>query len=240
MSIKFSPKNVINKNNKRQQMMPFFLGALAGFLALLGILIIVMVVSGARNPFKAMFATNTPTPTITLTPSITPLPSETPTITPTEGPTATNTPAGPQQYVVQAGDNCWSIAQAFEVDLLVLLQVNNFGNACPIVAGDTIIIPAQNAELPTETPLPTDLARGTIIIYTVKLGDTLQSIADKFNSTIESIKNLNNITDENSIKVGDQLKVRYMIATRTPTLAPTSTRGNVVTPLPSKTPTPKQ
>jgi len=239
MSINFTPKNVVNKKNNRQQMMPFFLGALAGFLALLGILIIVMVVSGARNPFAAMFATNTPTPTITLTPSNTPPPTETPTITPTEGPTPTNTPAGPQQYIVQQDDNCWSIANAFGVDLLVLLQVNNFGNECPIAPGDTIIIPAQNAELPTETPLPTDLARGTIIEYTVKLGDTLQSIADKFDSTIESIKNLNNITNENSIKVGDKLRVRYLLATRTPTLAPTSTRGNVVTPLPSVTPTPK-
>ena len=239
MSINFTPKNVVNKKNNRQQMMPFFLGALAGFLALLGILIIVMVVAGARNPFAAMFATDTPTPTITLTPSNTPPPTDTPTITPTEGPTPTNTPAGPQQYIVQQDDNCWSIANAFGVDLLVLLQVNNFGNDCPIAPGDTIIIPAQNAELPTETPLPTDLARGTIIEYTVKLGDTLQSIADKFDSTIESIKNLNNITNENSIKVGDKLRVRYLLATRTPTLAPTSTRGNVVTPQPSVTPTPK-
>lgn len=239
MSINFTPKNVVNKKNNRQQMMPFFLGALAGFLALLGILIIVMVVAGARNPFAAMFATDTPTPTITLTPSNTPPPTDTPTITPTEGPTPTNTPAGPQQYIVQQDDNCWSIANAFGVDLLVLLQVNNFGNDCPIAPGDTIIIPAQNAELPTETPLPTDLARGTIIEYTVKLGDTLQLIADKFDSTIESIKNLNNITNENSIKVGDKLRVRYLLATRTPTLAPTSTRGNVVTPQPSVTPTPK-
>mgnify|MGYP000891942293 CR=1 FL=1 len=239
MSINFTPKNVVNKKNNRQQMMPFFLGALAGFLALLGILIIVMVVAGARNPFAAMFATDTPTPTITLTPSNTPPPTDTPTITPTEGPTPTNTPAGPHQYIVQQDDNCWSIANAYGVDLLVLLQVNNFGNDCPIAPGDTIIIPAQNAELPTETPLPTDLARGTIIEYTVKLGDTLQSIADKFDSTIESIKNLNNITNENSIKVGDKLRVRYLLATRTPTLAPTSTRGNVVTPQPSVTPTPK-
>lgn len=236
MSIKFTPKNV-NKKGNRQQMMPFFLGALAGILALLGIFIIVMVVAGAKNPFAAMFATDTPTPTMTVTPSPSPMPSATPTITPTLGPTATFTPAGPQQYQVKANDNCWSIANAFGVDLLVLLQVNNFGNTCPIVAGQVIIIPAQNAQLPTETPIPTDLARGTIIIYTVKLNDTLQSIADKFNSTIESIKTLNNITDENSIKVGDQLKVRYMIATRTPTLAPTSTLGNLVTPLPSKTPT---
>jgi LysM repeat protein len=239
MSIKFTPKNVIKKSDKRQQMMPFFLGALAGFLALLGIFIIIMVVVGARNPFALMFATDTPTPTVTLTPSPSPLPTETPTITPTSGPTATETPAGPQQYMVKADDNCWSIASAFGVDLLVLLQANNFGNTCPIVPGQTIIIPAQDAQLPTETPIPTDLARGTIIVYTVKLGDTLQSIADKFNSTIESIKTLNTITDENSIKVGDQLKVRWLLATRTPTIAPTSTLGNLVTPLPSKTPTPK-
>ena len=241
MSDKNSPKSVIQKFEKRQQMMPFFLGALAGFLALLGILIIVVVIAGANNPFAGLFATKTPTPTMTFTPTITPLPSLTPTITETLGPTATNTPAGPMQYVVKEGDNCSAIADSFGVDLLVLLQINNFNGGCPIIPGQTITIPAQGQVLPTKTPLPTGLPRGTEISYTVEAGDTLQSIADEFDSTVASIKTLNKITDENSIQVGDVLKVRINLATRTPTLAPTSTLANqnLVTPLPSKTATPK-
>lgn len=239
MNSKNSPKNVISRFEKRQKMMPFFLGALAGFLAMLGLVIIVMVVAGANNPFAGIFATKTPTPTITVTPSPSPLPSDTPTITPTAGPTETPVPVGPQQYVVQSGDNCVALADSFGVNLEVLLALNNLDQNCSIIPGQTIIIPAQNAVMPTRTPLPTGLPRGTVIMYTVESGDSLQSIADEFDSTIADIKSQNKLTDENAIYVGQVLKIRINLATRTPTIAPTSTPGNLVTPLPSATPTKK-
>ena len=52
-------------------------------------------------------------------------------------------------------------------------------------------------------------------------GDTLQSIAAKFNSTGEDIAKINKITDPNSIQVGQVLEVRVNIATPTPTLTNT-------------------
>jgi LysM repeat protein len=240
MNNKNSPKSVINRFERRRQMMPFFLGALAGFLALLGIMIIVIVVAGANNPFSRAFATKTPTPTMTLTPTVTPLPTNTPTITPTSGPTNTSTPAGAQYYLVLANDTCWSIMTAFKVDLDVLLALNNLDQNCSIYPGETIIIPAQDASLPTRTPLPTDFPRGSIITVVVQLGDTLQSLADEFNSTVEDIVKLNKLANANAISPGQTLQIRYMIATRTPTLVPTSTKAkvNLVTPLPTATPTP--
>jgi LysM repeat protein len=234
MSDKNSPKNVINRFEKRQQMMLFFLGALAGILALLGIFIIVLVVAGANNPVKGLFATKTPTPTVTFTPSPSPLPSETPTITPTEGPTATATYVGPQQYVVVSGDYCSTIADAFKVDLEVLLAINGLDQNCNIIPGQTITIPAQGQTMPTRTPLPTDTARGTVITVTVRSGDTLQSLADEFNSTVDDIVKRNKITND-TIYVGQTLQIRYLIATRTPTIAPTSTPAKLVTPLPTAT-----
>jgi len=219
-------------------MMPFFLGALAGFLALLGIAIIVLVVAKANNPFSGLFATKTPTPTVTFTPSPSPLPSDTPTITPTEGPTITPTYAGPQQYQVQAGDNCVSIADNFGVDLEVLLALNSLDNNCSIVAGQIIIIPAQGQTLPTRTPLPTGLPRATVITVTVQTGDSIQSLADEFDSTVADIVSENKLTDANSIYIGQVLKIRINLQTKTPTLAPTSTPANLVTPPPTRTPTP--
>ncbi len=46
-----------------------------------------------------------------------------------------------------------------------------------------------------------------IITYTVKDGDTLSSLASKFNITSDTIKWANNITDETSIKPGDNLTI---------------------------------
>ena len=52
-----------------------------------------------------------------------------------------------------------------------------------------------------------DLNTYSMVIYFVKPGDTLWKIAKMFRSTVEDIKNINNIEDENMIKVGQQLYI---------------------------------
>lgn len=234
MSEKDTQKSVTYTFGKKQKpkMNPFFMGVISGFLALLGLVIIIMVISGGRNPLAAAFATDTPTPTITLTPSSSP----TATMEVTQGPTSTNTPTGPQEYMVKQDDTCWAIAEAFGIELDVFLAYNGFESGCNIIPGDVIKIPPSDAQLPTATPFPTDFPRGSEFLYTVQLGDTIVSIADQFNDDYNQLISRNKITDVNSIQAGDQLKVRYNIMTRTPTLAPTSTL-NLVTPAPSATPT---
>lgn len=234
MNQKNTPQDVINKFAKRQKFMPYILGGLAGILALLGILIIIAVATGSANPFKAIFSTKTPTATATFTPTATvpsPTPSNTPTMTLTPTETATVTPSGPQYYEVQQYDNCADIAAKFNVDLLVLLAINNFGGECNIVPGQKILIPAQGQELPTPTPLPSDLPRGTVIEYTVRTGDSLATIASVFNTTVEDIMLQNNLKDENLIYLGQVLKIRVNLVTPTPTVAPTSTlAGQLINP----------
>ena len=242
MNQKDNPQNVINKFAKRQKFMPYILGGLAGVLALAGIFIIVAVVTGSGNPFKAIFSTKTPTATATFTPTATqpsPTPSLTPTVTETPTPTLTVTPSGPQFYEVKQYDDCWSIAQAFNVDLLLLLAINNFpAGTCPIVPGQRILIPGPNQTLPTSTPLPSNLPRGTKILYTVQFGDTLASIASQFNSTMEDIMAENKITDVNLISVGQVLTIRVNLVTPTPTVQPTSTLSGYLITAPASTSTP--
>ncbi len=245
MNQKDNPQSVIDKYSKRQKFMPYVLGGLAGILALAGIFIIISVATGSGNIFKGLFATKTPTPTATFTPTATvpsPTPTMTPTITETPLPSATATPSGPQYYTVKEGDDCWTLANTFGVDLLVLLAINNFhSGTCPIIPGTDIIIPAPGQALPTSTPLPSDIARGTEIEYTILSGETLADIATRFNSTLEDIKTRNNIEDENVIYVGQVIKVRVNLVTATPTLAPTSTLSLTTakpTTNPTVTPTP--
>lgn len=241
MNQKDNPQNVINKFSKRQKTMPYILGGLAGLLAVVGIFIIIAVVTGKGNPLKSIFATKTPTATATFTPtatvpsptpSMTPMPTETPTLEPTV------TPSGPQIYEVKDGDNCYSIAAAFDVDLLVLIAINGFpSGTCPIVPGQKIYIPAPDQALPTPTPLPTGLPRGFEIQYTIQSGDTLENLASRFNSTVEDIMKTNKITDQNAIEVGQIITIRINLVTPTPTVAPTSTlSGYLVTPVGTATP----
>ncbi|MFZ6020559.1 MAG: LysM peptidoglycan-binding domain-containing protein [Chloroflexota bacterium] len=227
MSGKNSPQSVIDSYRKRQKMMPYLTWGLAGLLVLMGIILIILWVSGGSRPQIALFSSPTPTATSTLTPSPVP-PTATVTMTPTETetptPTLTFTPSGPFEYTVQSGDTCFDLAVKYEVDLLVLLALNNFpAGQCPIREGDKILIPAPNQTLPTETPLPTGLPRGTRIEYVVKTGDTLDYIASLFNSTVDDIMLQNKITDKNLISAGQTLIVRVNLVTPTPTRPPTLT-----------------
>ena len=135
----------------------------------------------------------------------------------------TPTPTGPFEYTVQENDNCWGISQEFEVDINVLLALNNFGGSCPIKPGDKILIPTKDQQLPTETPLPTDFVPGTKIEYTIKIGDSLDTIAARFNTTVDSILTENKLEDANTIFAGQVLVIRAYIVTATPTVPPTST-----------------
>jgi LysM repeat protein len=225
------PQEFIESYRKKQQWMPFVLGGIAVILVVVGIVVLVMSMSGSGG--ISLFATKTPTPTITYTPTpITPTATLTltPTVTDTPEPTVTLTPSGPFEYTVLENDSCWDIAIKYEVDINVLLALNNFGSGCPIKPGDKILIPAPNQKLPTETPLPSNIARGTKIEYILKSGDSLDMVAAKFNSTIEAILKENKIAeaDANKIFAGEKIIVPVNLVTATPTLAPTSTSAAAV------------
>ena len=230
-------KNVISSYRKKQKIGPYIIGAIAILLAIAGItLLVIYLVGGGGVPKIGLFNTDTPTPTATFTPTpVTPTATATltPTVTNTPTITPTNTPNAPFEYEVQEGDNCTSIAEQFEVDIEVLLALNNLSSSCFITPGQTILIPAPGQQLPTATPLPTDIAPGTLIQYTVRPGDSLNALAEQFNSTVERIieetneyrreNDLDEMEDANDIFVGDILIIPVFIVTPVPTNTPTLT-----------------
>jgi LysM repeat protein len=227
MNRKDSPQSVIDSYRRRQQMAPYFMAGLAVLLVVVGIIILIVWFTGsgkARMGPVALFASPTATVTETTTPTLVP-PTATVTITITVTNTATNTvvptPSGPYEYKVQENDTCWDIAVKHKVGLDVLLALNNFGTACPIKPGETIMIPQAGAELPSPTPISTGMTGK--IDYIVQLGDTLASIATRLHSTVEAIMKENKIKDANKINVGDKLIIPVNIVTATATSAPTKT-----------------
>lgn len=232
MNRKDSPQSVIDSYRRRQQMAPYFLAGLAVLLVVVGIIILVVWYAGngkTKVSPMSLFASATPTATETATPTpVTPTATVTssPTVTVTATATNTATAAGPYEYTVLDGDNCWSIAVDKKVDLAVLLALNGFdGNTCPIAPGGKILIPQAGAQLPTETPRPTALpgAAGEKIEYVVKSGDSIGSIAEKFNTTVSEILKENKIKDANKINIGDKLKITTDTIKPIPTQTPTKT-----------------
>jgi LysM repeat protein len=232
MHDKNSPQSVIDSYKKKQKMMPFLVGGLAILLLVVGIIILVVWLSAPGRLIGKMVATDTPTPTATFTPTpTTPTPTPTATSTATDTPTGsfTATPSGPLEYTVVENDTCWGLLIKFEIQLEALMALNpTLGTACILNPGDILYIPQKGmvVELPTETPIPTGLPRGTRIQYTVRTGDTLQGIASRFNSTIEAIMAIasNGITDPQSIEAGKVILVPVNLVTPTPTRTITVTR----------------
>lgn len=176
-----------------------------------------------------LFPTLTPTPTFTPTPVIPTatlfVPSDTATVT------LTPTRSGPVTYTVVSGDTLFAIAQTYGVDVAALIAYNNLPSP-GLSVGQEIIIPPPNftpAPSPTETPIPTNLRPGVIITYTIKAGDVLGLVAERFGARLVDVMIVNGITDPNNIQVGEQIKIPYHSLTGTPitptrTPRPTSTK----------------
>ena len=224
-----SSKNVINSYRKRRlQKGPLLLyGAVA--LVIIGVIMLVIWLAGPDRPLGMMFATDTPTPTLTFTPTNTSTPTLTPTETATPTVTMTGTPSEPFPYTIQEGDSLESIAQRFNLGengsqlIYFANQEVMEANEGVIFVGQTITIPPPGSTLPTTTPIPPDLRSGTLIEYRVLPGDTLAGIAAKFNSITENIIEENEIENANALQVGDVLQIPVNLVTPTATLPPSST-----------------
>ncbi|MBA4380243.1 MAG: hypothetical protein C0393_06155 [Anaerolinea sp.] len=224
---------------KRQKWTPFIIGGMAILLVVIGVIILVVGFSGGGG-FN-LFSTQTPTPTITPSPTNTPIPTSTPTITPTPTDTPTPTPSVPYNYTVVEGDSLIKIAKDHGLDdngyLVILLlnpQINP--NTQIIFVGQTILLPPPGMQLPTATTVPSNAPPGTKINYFVMPGDSLGSIANKLNSTIDDIvknnKDLLKDGDKTVIYPGWTLVVRINLVTPQPTSTPAVTQ----TPTATKTP----
>ena len=235
-----SPQNVINQYKKRQKAGPMLVWIIAIALVVVGLIFIIVWLFGSGGPSFTFFATDTPTVTSTFTPTNTLVPTETPTVTMTPTVTATPTPGAPFTYKVQEGDTLVGIIEAQgladnlnALQLIIFLNPNVDPNNLQV--GNELLLPNPDMPLPTATPIPADLPRGTKITYTIEAGDSLELIASKFNSTVEAIlaakENVEaGITDANTIFAGQKIVVPVNLVTPTPTLRPSVTPVFTATP----------
>jgi LysM repeat protein len=239
--ISSSPSSSLNSYRKRKMRGgPNVIYIIAGLLVLGGIILLIVWLTGPSKPLNTFFATVTPTPTLTFTPTNTSTPTETPSETPTATITPTATFSSPFSYTVQNGDYLALISEKYNlgtdgIELILLLNPysgtsSNTGfpigidpKTQNIIPGQVITVPNPGMLLPTATPIPVNLPRGSKLNYTIKAADTLAGIASKFNSTVDAIIKENNIKDPNAIQVGQLLVIPVNIVTATPTRPPTST-----------------
>ncbi len=101
----------------------------------------------------------------------------------------------PTTYVVKSGDTLYRIASRFRMSVSELQQLNQLSNASMIREGMTLKIAKP--------------AAGNIpATYQVNSGDTLFSIAFKFNIGMDSLLELNNLTPGQELTPGQTLNLR--------------------------------
>jgi LysM repeat protein len=184
--------------------------------------------SATVPPLEPGAPTYTPshTPTTTRTPSPTPLPSSTP------SPTLESVcpvPEGWYSIVVQPGDTINSLAAAYNATPQALIQVNCLSTTS-LLPGARIYVPGIP---PTQPPAPCGPPRSWIL-YTVKAGDTLYSLAEAYGVTVSQLQYANCLGSSTTIRISSKLYVPN-VSTRTP--SPTRTLPPSSTPSPEPTPT---
>ena len=109
-------------------------------------------------------------------------------------------------YIVQSGDTLTSIAIKFDTTVQAIAELNDLQNPNLIYVGEILKIPTNS-----RGNLSAPSSRHYIKTYIVQSGDTLTSIAKKFNTTVDKIALLNNITNPNLIYPGQILKIETSI-----------------------------
>jgi len=93
------------------------------------------------------------------------------------------------EYVVKSGDSLYSISRKYGVSVDELMSVNNLKS--------TVLSVGQVLKIPNSSEV-------TNVIYTVKKGDSLWSIAKNNKTTVDAIVKLNNLSNAN-LSIGQKL-----------------------------------
>lgn len=97
-------------------------------------------------------------------------------------------------YTVKRGDTLYSISREYNIPIDTLISLNNLTSPA-LKIGQILKLTSDSKESLEDTE-----------IYQVKRGDTLYNIASKFNTTVDNLKNINNLTS-NTLTIGQNLLV---------------------------------
>ncbi|AYG37698.1 peptidoglycan endopeptidase [Lactiplantibacillus pentosus] len=118
---------------------------------------------------------------------------------------ATGQAANAASVTVKANDTVWSLAQKHGVSVQSIEKLNSItrsdSNIDLIYVGQNLQISGSKAT--TKSATTKTATKGT---YTVKAGDSLWALADKYNTSVHALQQLNNLSG-NLILVGQKLQV---------------------------------
>ncbi|HLA42302.1 MAG TPA: LysM domain-containing protein, partial [Aggregatilineales bacterium] len=115
-----------------------------------------------------------------------------PPLIPTESPD----PGGMVIHVVQRNETLSEIAQTYGTTIESLMVVNSLADPDKLQVGQRVIIPVSGVS-----------TLGLLETHMVEPGETLYTIAERYNSTPDSLSQVNNIPSADSLYVGQNIMV---------------------------------
>ena len=108
------------------------------------------------------------------------------------------TPVSGDIYIVKKGDTLWDIARKYGMTVNELKELNNLSSNL-LKIGQTLKIKQTDSKEESEQTKPLNT-------YTVQKGDNLYSISNKYNTSVDELKKINNLST-NIIQIGQVLKI---------------------------------
>ena len=124
----------------------------------------------------------------------------------------------PDTYTVKAGDSLWGISQTYGTTVNNLKQINNLSSNV-IYVGQVLKLKQQSSSTSDQAP------QSTADTYTVQSGDTLWGIANTHDTTVNNLKQINDLTSD-TIYVGQVLKLTQQSTTQQASSKPSQSNSS--------------
>ena len=122
-------------------------------------------------------------------------------------------------HQVRQGDTLYSISRAYGVDIQTLATHNRLQDVGRLSVGQTLSLPRNPPTAPvvgTSQSMP----RASSVVHTVTLGDSLNSIANRYKVTVRDLMLLNGLNHASLIWVGQNLALPQRVDGSEPLIVP--------------------
>lgn len=107
------------------------------------------------------------------------------------------------KHKVASGDTLWDIAMANKVGVRELARWNKMAPTDPLKVGANLVIWTNDATIPNANP---PVMRN--VVYTVRSGDSLARIANRFKVKVTDLTQWNNLHNKKYLQPGQKLKIK--------------------------------
>ncbi len=115
------------------------------------------------------------------------------------------TPPDITTHTLQTGETYQSVARLYGINLNSLYKKNRLSATSKPQPGETVFLRNAKPRKPNQATLPLK-NESTLLSYTVKPGDTLFTLAQRFNTSIDTIKRANKLKQD-KLLTGQKLKI---------------------------------